>query len=87
MVWFLRTTKDPRYQGILDRYFNTLKAAVTKWKAEDEEAAAKEKRRPLPGFLFPPDLNQKAMDDALAAGFAGVDIDQMEKDWIASKPY
>jgi len=27
------------------------------------------------------------MDEAHAAAFAGIDIDQMERDWIASKPY
>lgn len=87
LIYFLRTTKDPRYQGILDRYFNTLKAAVTSWKAAEEEAAKRENRKPLPTFLFPPDLNQKAKDDALRIGFDGVDIDQLERDWLASKPY
>jgi len=52
-IWFLRTTKEPKYQGILDRYFNTLKAAVTGWRTADEEAARKENRKPLPSFLFP----------------------------------
>lgn len=87
LVWFLRTTKDPRYAGILDRYFTTLKAAVTRWREEEEALAAKEKRRPLPTFLFPPERNAKAMEDALAAGFDGVDLKQLEKDWIDSKPY
>ena len=29
LVYFLRTTKKPEYQGVLDRYFKTLKGQVT----------------------------------------------------------
>ena len=29
LVYFLRTTKKPEYQGILERYFKSLKASVT----------------------------------------------------------
>ena len=85
LVYFLRTTKDPRYAGILDRYFVSLKASVVRWR-EEEEAAAKKEGRP-PAVLIPPEVNQKATDEALASAIAGVDIDQLEKDWIASKPY
>ena len=87
LVWFLRTTKEPKYQGILDRYFNTLKAAVTKWRTEEEALAAKENRKPLPTFLFPNELNEKAREDALQAGFGGIDLPQLERDWIASEPW
>ncbi len=85
LVWFLRTTKDPRYTGILERYFVSLKASVSKWREEEEGLAAKESR-PV-AELIPPEVNQKATDDALKAAFDGVDIDQLERDWVASKPY
>ncbi|NUN52156.1 MAG: hypothetical protein HUU06_05135 [Planctomycetaceae bacterium] len=87
LIWFLRTTKEPKYQGILDRYFNTLKAAVTGWRTAEEEAARKENRKPLPSFLFPPELNARAMEEALKAGFDGIDLAELEKDWIESKPW
>jgi hypothetical protein len=85
VIWFLRTTKDPRYTSILDRYFNTMKAAVTEWRAGEEEAAKKDGREPAE--IMPPKIDQKIAEDSLKAGFEGVDIDQLEKDWVASKPY
>jgi hypothetical protein len=85
LIWFLRTTKDPRYTGILARYFDALKEAVTEWKTKDEEAAAAAGR--APSEIFPPQENESACKRALDAAFEGVDIDQLERDWIASKPY
>jgi hypothetical protein len=85
LIYFLRTTKDPRYTPILGRYFDTLKAGVAAWRTAEDEAAAAEGR--APAEITPPDVDKKASDDALKAAFEGVDIQQLEKDWIASKPY
>jgi hypothetical protein len=85
LVWFLRTTSDSRYAGILDRYFGKLKEEVAAWRAAEEAEAAKA-NRPV-AELIPPDVNQKAIDAAYEAGFQGVDLQQLEKDWIDSKPY
>lgn len=85
LVYFLRTTKDPGYMPILDRYFESLKNGVSAWRLEEEERAKKEKR--APDELMPEERNQKIMEEALAAGFAGIDLDRLERDWIASKPY
>ena len=85
LVWFLRTTKDPRYTPILGKYFDVLKAAVTAWREGEEAAAAAEGR--APAQITPPDVDAKASEAALKAAFEGVDLAQLEKDWIASKPW
>ena len=85
LVWFLRTTKDERYTGILDRYFDAIKAEVAKWRAVEEAAAAAEGREPF--LLLPAKVNQEACEAALQAAFYGVRLEDLEKDWIASKPY
>jgi hypothetical protein len=85
LIWVLRTTKDARYAGVLDRYFATIKDEVGKWRTAEEEAAKAEGRPPAE--LIPPQINQAACEAALKAGFGSIDIDQLEKDWIASKPY
>ena len=85
LVWFLRTTKDERYTGILDRYFESIKAEVAKWREQEEAAAAAENRPPFP--LMPKEANDKACEAALKAAFYGIRLEDLEKDWIASKPY
>jgi hypothetical protein len=87
LVWFLRTTKDPKYAGVLERYFDTLKVAVREWREAEDALATKEKRRPLPTFLFPEELNEAAKQRALEAAFGALDIAVLERDWIESKPY
>jgi len=44
-VYFLRTTKKKEYQGILDRYFMTLKGFVTRSREAREARLAEEKAR------------------------------------------
>jgi hypothetical protein len=85
LVWFLRTTKDEKYAGVLDRYFDTIKAEVGAWRTKEEEQAAAEER--APAELIPPKVNQDACEAALKAAFGAIDVEQLEKDWIASKPY
>ncbi len=85
LIWFLRTTKDPHYTEILDRYFNSMKAAVTQWRTAEEEAAKSEGR--AAAEIMPPKVEKQIAEDALKAGYEGVDIDQLERDWVASKPY
>lgn len=89
-VYFLRTTKKPEYQGILERYFNALKGAVTKDRALDEafdkEYSEWEKRN---DGTPPPTrkTDQYAGDplsNALTNALAGVDLDALEKDWLAA---
>lgn len=43
LVYFLRTTKKPEYQGVLERYFNSLKGSVTRARLAAEAARAKNK--------------------------------------------
>jgi hypothetical protein len=85
LVWFLRTTKEPKYAGILDRYFDTIKAEVAKWREASEAAAAAAGEEPP--TLIPPQVNQAACEAALKAAFDGIDLAALERDWIASKPY
>jgi hypothetical protein len=85
VIWFLRTTKDPRYTGILDRYFNVMKDEVTKWRLDEEEKS--KASGVAPSEIMPPQVNDAIAEHALKAAFEGVDVDQLEKDWIASKPY
>jgi hypothetical protein len=85
LVWFLRTTKNEKYAGVLDRYFGALKAEVTKWREADEAAAAAANKPP--SLMMPKEANDKACEAALSAAFGGIDLDELERDWIASKPY
>jgi hypothetical protein len=87
LVWFLRTTRKPEYQGVLQRYFDTLKGEVAAWRAAEEEAAAKENRKPLEAFLTPEEVHEAARAKALQAAFGGVDLKALERDWIDSKPW
>lgn len=41
LIYFLRTTKKPEYQGVLDRYFKSLKGQVTAARNAREAAKAK----------------------------------------------
>jgi hypothetical protein len=87
VVWFLKTTKDPRYTQCLKRYFDALKGEVTRWLAEQKAAVEKDGKKWVPPKVFPAEVNNAAMAKALEAGFKGVDLGQLEKDWIASEPY
>ncbi len=91
-VYFLRTTKKKEYQGILDTYFNTLKGCVTKWREERAKEAAKAKAE---GGEPPSEAEERMermqheeewRDAAIDAGFKGVDLDQLYKDWMAFQP-
>jgi hypothetical protein len=92
LVYFLRTTKKPEYQGILQRYFDTLKGLVTA--AHDERVKAREKAKAEGkdvggGIEDDEELANRMHEDewlgkALAAGFKGVDLDQLYKDWTTT---
>lgn len=91
LVYFLRTTKKPEYQGILDRYFNSLKGAVTRareaesaWKKKLDDALAK--GEPPPTRDETSDIGSRAtwLKRAVEEAFRGVDWDQLEKDWLAA---
>ena len=43
LVYFLRTTKKPEYQGVLERYFKSLKGQVTAARTADETWEKKQK--------------------------------------------
>jgi hypothetical protein len=60
-VYFLRTTKKKEYQGILDRYFTTLKGFVTRARAarEAEEKARKDGPPAPPPAPTPPPADGK----------------------------
>jgi hypothetical protein len=89
-VYFLRTSKKPEYQGILDRYFTTLKGLCTK--ARDERAAARAKAE---GHDPGPETAEQEMlandryeqdwhDKAYEAAFKGVDLEALNKEWLAT---
>lgn len=88
-IYFLRTTKNPAYQKFLETYFNTLKGLVTK--ARDERRKARDKVKADggdPGEEEPEWLANRMKEDewcdtALKEALKGVDLDQMEKDWLA----
>jgi len=96
LVYFLRTTKKPEYQGVLDRYFNSLKGAVTRAReaAEAERKKREEwekKRAENPDTPDLPADTTSAIGDpsdwlkeANRAAAEGIDWDQIEKDWLAS---
>ena len=111
-VYFMRTTKKKEYQGVLDKYFNTLKGLVTKGRKAREDAmkppeppakpadggdgqppAGGDDQPPKPETppAPPPDFSemynpQKWLDQALEEAFKGVDLKQLEKDWLDFKP-
>jgi hypothetical protein len=91
LVYFLRTTKKPEYQGVLDRYFNSLKGAVTRkreadaaWEKKLKEAG--EKGEPPPDRDATSDVGNEViwLKRAVDEAFKGIDWDQIEKDWLAS---
>ena len=91
-VYFLRTTRNASYQGFLERYFAKLKSLVTQ--AREERRAAREKAKAEGSE--PPDEEPEAIanlskedewcEAALAEALKGIDLDQMEKDWLADNP-
>jgi hypothetical protein len=88
-IYFLRTTKKPEYQQFLPTYFDTLKGLVTK--ARQERKAARDKAKAAggdPGEEEPEALANMSKEDewcaaALEAALKTIDIDQLEKDWLA----
>jgi hypothetical protein len=91
LVYFLRTTKKPEYQGVLDRYFKTLKGAVTRARHAREEYDRKVKEATEKGTPFPERSATDAVGtpdqwlrDANRAATEGIDWDQIEKDWLAA---
>jgi hypothetical protein len=94
LVWFLRTTKDPRWQGVCDRYFKAMKLAVNgpreaeeRHRKELEEWERKSKDDPtLPRPEWKPDTYAAGdpLEHALAEAFRGIDWDALEKDWLAA---
>jgi hypothetical protein len=98
LVYFLRTTKKPEYQGVLDRYFKSLKGSVTRARQSDEEWAKKlkeweEKRKSDPEAPRPErdgttsDRGSEELwkDQANKDAFRGIDWDAIEKDWLNSQ--
>lgn len=92
-VYFLRTTKKPEYQGILDRYFQSLKGSMTRERAAEEafrrELEDWEKKKEAQPDLPKPERNDayrtaKPLDLALDEAFRGIDLAQLEKDWLAA---
>jgi hypothetical protein len=91
-VYFLRTSKKPEYQGILDRYFTTLKGLCSK--AHDEREAARAKLK-AEGHDPGPETAEEEMlandryeqdwhDKAYEAAFKGVDLEALNKEWLAT---
>ena len=79
------------YQGILDRYFRSLKGCVTRGREADEAwekkvKDAKDKGLPPPERDTTSDVGTEETwrRTANADAFNGVDWDQIEKDWLAS---
>jgi hypothetical protein len=91
-VYFLRTSKKPEYQGILDRYFQTLKTLCTKKHDEREAQRAKMKAEGNdPGPISAAEemidndsYEQEWHDKAYEAAFKGVDLEQLNKEWLAT---
>lgn len=95
-VYFLRSTKKPEYQGILDRYFNTLKGSVTASRALEEafrkkmdtwrEQLKTDPSAPMPERDETNDVGgpQQWLRRAVEEAFRGVDWDKLEKDWLAA---
>jgi hypothetical protein len=81
MVYFLRTSKEvakrPEWAGILARYFDALKAS---WAAELKklEAQGKQDDKKLRAKA-----EALACEQADAAAFANVDLDELENAWLA----
>lgn len=99
LVYFLRTTKKPEYQGVLDRYFKSLKGAITRARQADEEWEKKMKEweeklktdpeAPRPerdGTTSDRGDPKQWLEQANKDAFSGIDWDQIEKDWL-NAPY
>jgi hypothetical protein len=88
-IYFLRTTKKAEYQQFLPVYFNTLKGLVTK--AREDRKAARDKAKAAGedlGEEEPEWLANRMNEDAwcqtaLDAALKTVNLDQLEKDWLA----
>jgi hypothetical protein len=86
VIWFLRTTKNPMWKGMLETYFNTLKGEVTKWvdgEVEKAKAAGTWKEGWRPAFT-PDNVEKDARQKAYDSIFGGWDQkkwDRFEKEW------
>ncbi len=86
IIWFLRTSKNPAWKGMLETYFNTLKGEVTKWvdgEIEKARAAGTWKEGWKPSFT-PDDVEKAAREKALESIFGGWDDrkwDRFEREW------
>jgi hypothetical protein len=85
-VYFLRTTKKKEYEGILQRYFDTLKGLVTAARAARMKENPGHKETAKEEELANRHHEDEWCEKALAEGFKGVDLDQLYKDWIANTP-
>ncbi|NUN53410.1 MAG: hypothetical protein HUU06_11575 [Planctomycetaceae bacterium] len=90
LIWFLRRTKNPAWQGILEKYFNTLKSEVTKWVDEqiaEQKKSGEYKEGWKPAFT-PDDVEENARKKALDAAFGSFDDktwQRFEKEWLDFK--
>jgi hypothetical protein len=82
-VYFLRTTKKPEDQGILQRYFDTLKGLVTACRVERQKKYP-HKETPEEEDLVNREHQAEWHEKAIVEGFKGVDLDQLYKDWMAN---
>ena len=86
MIWFLRRTRNPAWQGILERYFAALKSGVTKW-VDEQIAARKADGSYTEGWkppFTPDEVEENARTQALEAAFGSFDDktwDRFEKEW------
>jgi hypothetical protein len=92
-IYFLRTTKKTEYQGILERYFDTLKErtrAQREWIEKERERVEKEGGDPdgVTGMDAPEELgNQRLWQiEALEKFLEGIDVAQLEEDWLNFEP-
>ncbi|MHC4820139.1 MAG: hypothetical protein ACYTDX_00290 [Planctomycetota bacterium] len=89
LVWFLRRTRDPKYQDILPTYFNTLKTHVSEW-VENQIAASKEQPDFDPEWRpnVPGALQEEAKKKAIEAAFGHFDDrawERFEHAWRKAK--
>jgi len=81
IVYFLRTSKEvakrPEWAGILPRYFDTLKAS---WAAELKQLEAQGKQDDK---KMRAKAETAACERAVTVAFENVDVDELERAWLA----
>lgn len=70
LVYFLRSTRNKEYRKILPTYFDVLKRELGGTKMDG-----------APEGFRDPAKTKEALDKALDEAFAGIDMDQLERDW------